>query len=60
MKTITVTIAVDGSTQIATSGFAGSDCLKETVELEQKLGKKVKDTKTAEFHKVVQKQGVKQ
>jgi len=48
-KQITVTIGPNGETEIATAGFSGSDCLKETMDLERKLGATTKDTKTREF-----------
>lgn len=49
-REITVTIAPDGNTKIETSGFVGSDCLKETADLEKALGVKTSDTKTREYN----------
>ena len=50
-KTILVDIAPDGSTQIETRGFVGTECLKETADLERKLGAKISDAPTPEAFK---------
>lgn len=39
-KKIVVTIDKQGGTSIDMEGFKGKDCLKETLELEEALGKK--------------------
>lgn len=49
MKTITVTINEDGSTTVATSGFAGASCKAATAELEAALGATTSDTPTHEM-----------
>lgn len=48
-KTITVTFD-KGEATVETKGFTGGDCLKATLELEDALGGKTADRKTAEFH----------
>lgn len=50
MKQITVTIDAQGNTRVATSGFSGSECHKETAALEGLLGVKTSDTATAEAY----------
>jgi hypothetical protein len=49
MKSITVTFDGDGNSAIETTGFVGTACLKETVALEQALGKKTKDANKREM-----------
>ena len=39
-KTIKITIDTKGGVSIDMEGFKGKDCLKETLELEEALGKK--------------------
>ena len=48
-KKIIVTVDAEGKTTIATSGFAGSECLTATMALEKALGVTTDDTKTREF-----------
>tara|TARA_R110002110_G_scaffold92311_2_gene240691 strand:+ start:217 stop:402 length:186 start_codon:yes stop_codon:yes gene_type:complete len=48
MKEIIVTIDAQGNTVITTKGFAGTECLKETAEIEKALGAKTKDERTRE------------
>jgi len=48
-----------GNVSIETKGFTGSDCIKETMELERALGRKTGDMKTAEYYKVQSKLEVK-
>ena len=48
---IEILIACDGSTQIQTKGFAGSACLQATQFLEEALGVKLADQRTAEFYR---------
>ena len=50
MREIIVTIDTEGNTNIETRGFAGSDCIKETADLEKALGVKTSDTKTREYN----------
>lgn len=47
MKCIEVDIT-DGHAKVTTSGFSGTECLKETAELERALGDVESVTKTAE------------
>ena len=48
MPQIKVRISPDGNSTIETTGFTGTDCLRETMELERALGAKTRDTMTAE------------
>jgi len=48
MKEIIVTIDAQGNTVITTKGFVGTECLKETAEIEKALGAKTSDTRTRE------------
>jgi hypothetical protein len=48
MKTIDITIAPDGATEIKTQGFAGRSCQDATRDLEKALGIVTSDTPTAE------------
>ena len=48
MKEIIVTIDAQGNTVITTKGFAGTECLKETADIEKALGAKTKDERTRE------------
>lgn len=50
MKTITVTVAKDGSTKVETSGFVGSSCQAASKFLEQALGVQQSEKLTAEFY----------
>lgn len=45
---IIVDVDQNGDTKIETRGFRGTDCLKETAELERKLGVKTADRMTRE------------
>jgi hypothetical protein len=59
-KTITVTINEDGSSTVATKGFAGASCLSETARLEAALGATTANQPTPEMHQTaaqVQKAG---
>ena len=49
MKTITVTIAPDGSTTVETHGFPGSSCQAGSQFLERALGAKRTEQLTAEY-----------
>jgi len=51
-KEIIVTID-GGKATVTTSGFAGAECLKATMEIERALGAKTADTHTAEMRKPV-------
>ena len=48
MREIIVNIDAQGNTVITTKGFAGTECLKETAEIEKALGAKTKDERTRE------------
>lgn len=49
MREIIITVGRTGDSKIETKGFAGSECLKETIDIERKLGAKTKDVHTAEM-----------
>lgn len=49
MKTIEITIAPNGQTQIETKGFTGSECRDASRLLEQALGVQASETLKAEF-----------
>ena len=49
-KTILVTVSADGDVVVETRGFKGRLCAKATEMLEKALGRKVKETKTPEWH----------
>lgn len=49
-REIHVTITKTGDTQIETKGFVGTDCVKETADIERALGAKTKDVPTREAH----------
>lgn len=51
-----IEIVVDEDTAevtITTTGFGGKSCQDETKEIEEEMGIRVKDVKTAEFYKPV-------
>lgn len=50
MKTLQITIAPNGKTNIETRGFVGSECREASHFVEQALGKKVDDLVKPEFH----------
>ena len=50
MKTIIVTIAKDGSTQVETKGFSGSSCQAASEFLEKALGSRQTEKLTSEFY----------
>ncbi len=47
---IEVIVDKQGRTQILTRGFSGSNSLSATRDLELALGRKTRETKTAEFY----------
>ena len=49
MRIIEVTVSPKGETTVQTKGYAGADCLEASKWLEQALGVKINDQKTAEF-----------
>jgi hypothetical protein len=48
-RIIEMTVSPTGETTIQTKGYAGSDCLQASKFLEQALGVKAADQKTAEY-----------
>jgi hypothetical protein len=48
-RIIELTISPTGETTIETKGYAGTDCLQASKFLEQALGVKTTDQKTAEY-----------
>ena len=50
MKTIDITIAPDGQTNVETKGFAGESCRAASRFIEEALGQRVAEKLTAEFH----------
>lgn len=53
MKKVTIEIDEAGNVVIATAGFSGGECLKETADIERSLGVTTSDEKTPEFHKTL-------
>lgn len=51
MARIEVTVKLDGSIEIEGKGFSGPDCFKATKFLEEALGVKTADKRTAEYYK---------
>ena len=50
MPTIEIRVSPTGETEVETSGFSGTACLKASRFIEQALGKAVQDRKTGEYH----------
>ena len=50
MKTIEITVAPNGQTQVQTKGFLGASCRDASRFLEQALGERTDERLTAEFH----------
>jgi len=48
-RTITITVARDGSTRVETAGFKGQGCEAITKAIEEALGKVEKNERKAEF-----------
>jgi hypothetical protein len=55
-KTVKVKIGLDGSVEVKTEGFTGSECKDATKVLESALGKVNSDTPTSEMYGVPQRQ----
>jgi hypothetical protein len=49
MKTITVIVAKDGSSQVETKGFTGSSCQAASKFIEEALGARQSEKLTAEY-----------
>lgn len=52
MKTIEILISPTGQTTVQTKGFTGSACQEASRFLEQALGSRTSEVRTAEFHQV--------
>jgi hypothetical protein len=50
LKTITVTVAKDGSTKVETKGFSGSSCQAASEFLEKALGSRQSEKLTTEYY----------
>ncbi len=50
MKIIEIIVSPAGQTTVQTKGFAGSDCQEAGRFLEQALGKRTGEQRTAEYH----------
>ena len=57
MPEITITIAKDGSTQVAVQGYAGAGCLTLTAGLEKALGATQDQWLTSEYYQEAQGEG---
>jgi hypothetical protein len=49
-RTIEVVISPKGEVTVQTKGYSGSDCLHASKMLEEALGVKTKEAKTADFY----------
>ena len=49
-RVIEVIVSSTGETSVQTKGYSGTDCLQASKFLEQALGTRLSDTKTAEFY----------
>lgn len=50
MKTIEISVAPNGQTQVQTKGFVGTSCREASRFLEQALGQRTGEQPTAELH----------
>ena len=50
MKTIEVTVAADGTTQVETKGFVGGECQQASRFMEAALGQQAGETLKPEFY----------
>lgn len=50
MKTIEITVAPDGQSQVETKGFSGAQCQQASRFIEQALGTPVKERLKPEFY----------
>jgi hypothetical protein len=53
-RVIEIIVPPDGSSRIETKGFAGSSCLESSRFLEESLGKKSHDERTADFYRSIE------
>ena len=49
-KVIEIIVSPTGEPRVETKGFSGAECLEASRFVEEALGQKAKDEKTAEFH----------
>lgn len=54
MKTIEIIVSPKGESLVETKGFAGESCREASKFIEQALGTKVSEQKTAEFYNTTQ------
>ena len=50
MKLIQITVSADGQTQLETKGFVGSECQQASQFVEQALGLRTAEQRTAEYY----------
>jgi hypothetical protein len=50
VKTIEIIVTADGRTSVQTLGFTGPSCRDASKFIEQALGQRIAETRTAEFH----------
>jgi hypothetical protein len=50
VKTIEITVSPNGETKVETKGFTGVECREASRFVEQALGARLSETKTAEFY----------
>jgi hypothetical protein len=50
MRTIEIIITTDGRTSVQTVGFSGPSCRDASKFIEQALGQRIAETRTAEFY----------
>ena len=58
MKTIEITVSLQGEVKVQTKGFAGSSCQEASRLIEQALGTKVSEQMTPEFYQALQQQQI--
>jgi len=60
MKTIEIVVMPEGKTTVQTLGFSGSSCQDASRFLEQALGQRLAEHRTAEFFQTVESQQTQQ
>ena len=50
MKTIEIIVSPKGETSVQTKGFVGSECRQASQFIEQALGQRTGEQRTAEYH----------
>jgi hypothetical protein len=53
-RIIEVTVSPQGEATVQTKGYAGGDCIQASQFLEQSLGVRTDDARTAEFYQAAQ------